>query len=59
MLGQDMAYNRVPYFCTDQYELSMEYSGHVEPDGYGHRWGRVQLSEVRRYAKKVGEPAKA
>ncbi len=22
----------------------------VEPDGYGHEWGRVQLSEVRRYA---------
>jgi beta-glucosidase/6-phospho-beta-glucosidase/beta-galactosidase len=22
----------------------------VEPDGYGHRWGRVQLAEVRRYA---------
>jgi 3-phenylpropionate/trans-cinnamate dioxygenase ferredoxin reductase subunit len=34
MLGQDMAYNRVPYFYTDQHELSMEYSGYVEPDGY-------------------------
>jgi 3-phenylpropionate/trans-cinnamate dioxygenase ferredoxin reductase component len=34
MLGQEMAYNRVPYFYTDQYELSMEYSGYVEPDGY-------------------------
>jgi beta-glucosidase/6-phospho-beta-glucosidase/beta-galactosidase len=22
----------------------------VEPDGYGHQWGRVQLSEVRDYA---------
>jgi hypothetical protein len=22
----------------------------VEPDGYGHRWGRVQLAEVRDYA---------
>jgi hypothetical protein len=22
----------------------------VEPDGYGHRWGRVQLAEVRKYA---------
>jgi hypothetical protein len=22
----------------------------VEPDGYGHQWGRVQLEEVRRYA---------
>jgi hypothetical protein len=34
MLGQDVAYDRVPYFYTDQYELSMEYSGYVEPDGY-------------------------
>ena len=22
----------------------------VEPDGYGHRWGRVQLDEVRKFA---------
>jgi 3-phenylpropionate/trans-cinnamate dioxygenase ferredoxin reductase subunit len=34
MLGQDVAYDRVPYFYTDQYELSMEYAGYVEPDGY-------------------------
>jgi 3-phenylpropionate/trans-cinnamate dioxygenase ferredoxin reductase component len=34
MHGQDMAYNRVPHFSTDQYEPSMEYSGYVEPDGY-------------------------
>jgi beta-glucosidase/6-phospho-beta-glucosidase/beta-galactosidase len=23
----------------------------VEPDGFGHQWGRVQLAEVREYAK--------
>jgi 3-phenylpropionate/trans-cinnamate dioxygenase ferredoxin reductase subunit len=34
MLGQDVAYNRVPYFYTDQYDLSMEYAGYVEPGGY-------------------------
>jgi 3-phenylpropionate/trans-cinnamate dioxygenase ferredoxin reductase subunit len=34
MLGQDVAYDRVPYFYTDQYDLGMEYSGYVEPDGY-------------------------
>jgi 3-phenylpropionate/trans-cinnamate dioxygenase ferredoxin reductase subunit len=34
MLGQDVAYDRVPYFFTDQYDLGMEYSGYVEPDGY-------------------------
>ena len=34
MLGQDAAYDRVPYFYTDQYDLSMEYAGYVEPGGY-------------------------
>jgi 3-phenylpropionate/trans-cinnamate dioxygenase ferredoxin reductase subunit len=34
MLGQDVTYDRVPYFYTDQYDLGMEYAGYVEPDGY-------------------------
>ncbi len=34
MLGQDVAYDMVPYFFTDQYDLGMEYAGYVEPDGY-------------------------
>jgi 3-phenylpropionate/trans-cinnamate dioxygenase ferredoxin reductase subunit len=34
MLGQDVSYDRVPYFFTDQYDLGMEYSGYVEPGGY-------------------------
>ena len=34
MLGQDVAYDRVPYFFTDQYDLGMEYSGYMEPGGY-------------------------
>jgi 3-phenylpropionate/trans-cinnamate dioxygenase ferredoxin reductase component len=34
MLGQDVAYERIPYFYTDQYDLGMEYVGYVEPDGY-------------------------
>ncbi|MGH3663607.1 MAG: NAD(P)/FAD-dependent oxidoreductase [Micromonosporaceae bacterium] len=34
MLGQDVVYDRVPYFFSDQYDLGMEYSGHVEPGGY-------------------------
>ena len=34
MLGQDVAYDRVPYFYTDQFDLGMEYSGHVDPGGY-------------------------
>ena len=29
MLGDDAAYDRQPYFFTDQYDLGMEYVGHV------------------------------
>ncbi|GAA4583240.1 FAD-dependent oxidoreductase [Planotetraspora phitsanulokensis] len=31
MLGRDVAYDRLPYFYTDQYDLGMEYSGHPSP----------------------------
>jgi 3-phenylpropionate/trans-cinnamate dioxygenase ferredoxin reductase subunit len=34
MLGQDITYDPVPYFYTDQYDLGMEYSGHVVPGSY-------------------------
>ncbi|BCB79309.1 hypothetical protein Pflav_057190 [Phytohabitans flavus] len=34
MLGQPVAYDRVPYFFTDQYDLGMEYAGWVPPRGY-------------------------
>jgi 3-phenylpropionate/trans-cinnamate dioxygenase ferredoxin reductase component len=34
MLGEDAAYDELPYFYTDQFDLGMEYLGHVEPDGY-------------------------
>lgn len=34
MMGQDAVYAEVPYFYSDQYELGMEYSGHVAPDGH-------------------------
>jgi 3-phenylpropionate/trans-cinnamate dioxygenase ferredoxin reductase subunit len=34
MLGQPVVYDRVPYFYTDQYDLGMEYSGHVSGGGY-------------------------
>jgi 3-phenylpropionate/trans-cinnamate dioxygenase ferredoxin reductase subunit len=34
MLGQDVAYDQVPYFYTDQYDLGMEYAGYVEPGRY-------------------------
>jgi hypothetical protein len=31
----------------------------VEPDGYGRQWGRVQLGEVRKFAREWGERTKA
>jgi NADPH-dependent 2,4-dienoyl-CoA reductase/sulfur reductase-like enzyme len=34
MLGQDVSYDRVPYFFSDQYDLGMEYSGHAAPGTY-------------------------
>jgi 3-phenylpropionate/trans-cinnamate dioxygenase ferredoxin reductase component len=34
MLGQDVVYDLVPYFYSDQYDLGMEYGGFVEPGGY-------------------------
>jgi 3-phenylpropionate/trans-cinnamate dioxygenase ferredoxin reductase component len=34
MLDQDVSFDRVPYFFTDQYDLGMEFSGWVEPGGY-------------------------
>jgi NADPH-dependent 2,4-dienoyl-CoA reductase/sulfur reductase-like enzyme len=34
MLGQEVEYNRVPYFYSDQYELGMECSGLPSPGTY-------------------------
>jgi 3-phenylpropionate/trans-cinnamate dioxygenase ferredoxin reductase subunit len=35
MLGQEIAYERLPYFFSDQYDVGMEYSGHARS------WDRV------------------
>jgi 3-phenylpropionate/trans-cinnamate dioxygenase ferredoxin reductase subunit len=32
MLGQDMTYDRLPYFYSDQYDLGFEYVGWVPPE---------------------------
>src|SRR5919197_391645 len=32
MLGQDVSYDRVPYFFSDQYDVGMEYAGNSAPD---------------------------
>ncbi|MFD3548027.1 NAD(P)/FAD-dependent oxidoreductase [Streptomyces sp. NPDC058655] len=34
MLGQDVAYDRVPYFFSDQYDVGLEYSGYAPVGGY-------------------------
>jgi 3-phenylpropionate/trans-cinnamate dioxygenase ferredoxin reductase subunit len=34
MLGQDVSYDRLPYFFTDQYDLGMEYTGYATPGEY-------------------------
>lgn len=34
MLGRQAAYEELPYFYTDQYDLGMEYAGYVKPNGY-------------------------
>lgn len=32
MLGKDAAYDELPYFFTDQYDLGMEFIGHAAPE---------------------------
>ena len=32
MLGQEVSYDRVPYFFSDQYDVGMEYAGHSRTD---------------------------
>ena len=34
MVGKDGAYDRLPYFFTDQYDLGMEYTGYVADGDY-------------------------
>ena len=31
MLGRGKAYDRIPYFYSDQYDIGMEYTGHASP----------------------------
>ena len=31
MLGEDVVYDKLPYFFTDQYDLGMEYVGYADP----------------------------
>ena len=48
------SFGRVPYdpYIAElrRWQQILDQPENVEPDGYGHRWGRVQLEEVRKYA---------
>ena len=45
MMGRRVAYDRVPYFYSDQYDLGMEYSGFVEPGHYDQIVFRGEVTE--------------
>ena len=45
MLGGAQPYDRLPYFFTDQYDLGMEYVGHVGRSGYDEVIIRGDVSE--------------
>ena len=45
MMGRAVAYDRVPYFYSDQYDLGMEYSGYVESGHYDQIIFRGEVSE--------------
>ncbi|RSS79816.1 NAD(P)/FAD-dependent oxidoreductase [Streptomyces sp. WAC06614] len=34
MLGQEVSYDRIPYFFSDQYDVGLEYSGWAPPGSY-------------------------
>ena len=34
MMGEDIVFDRLPYFYSDQFDLGMEYSGYVAPGRY-------------------------
>ena len=38
-----------------RWQKTLDQPENIEPDGLGHQWGRVQLAEVRRYAKEWEE----
>ena len=47
LLGGNMRYDRLPYFYTDQYDMSMELTGLVEPGGYDSVVVRGDLDSLR------------
>ncbi|WP_406317985.1 FAD-dependent oxidoreductase [Streptosporangium sp. NBC_01639] len=50
MLGQEVVYDRPPYFFTDQYDVGMEFSGWFAPGGYDAVVTRGDLEAQTFYA---------
>ena len=57
MLGQEVTYDRVPYFFSDQYDLGMEYSGWAPPGSYDRVVVRGDLDARPRSSSRSGCPA--
>jgi 3-phenylpropionate/trans-cinnamate dioxygenase ferredoxin reductase subunit len=49
MLGRAASYDELPYFFTDQYDLGMEYLGHVGPLGYEQVVFRGEVTTTREF----------
>ncbi|MBP2479378.1 3-phenylpropionate/trans-cinnamate dioxygenase ferredoxin reductase subunit [Crossiella equi] len=45
LLGEQAEYTNLPYFYTDQFDLGMEYVGHLGPDGYDRVVVRGELDK--------------
>lgn len=50
MLGQQVSYDRIPYFFTDQYDIGMEFAGWFRPGGYDTLITRGELENRAFYA---------
>ena len=53
-VADKQSFERLPYdpYVEElrRWQKLLDQPENVEPDGYGHQWGRVELDEVRRYA---------
>ncbi|GAA1823887.1 FAD-dependent oxidoreductase, partial [Planosporangium flavigriseum] len=45
MLGQEVSYDKLPYFYTDQYDLGMEYTGYAPPGDFDRVVIRGELAK--------------
>jgi 3-phenylpropionate/trans-cinnamate dioxygenase ferredoxin reductase subunit len=55
MMDRAVAYDRVPYFYSDQYDLGMEYSGFVESGHYDQIVFRGEVAKGKYIVFWLGE----